>query len=340
VVDDLEARARELVRAKDLAGLKSLLDAAAATGAMTPRLEGWAANLARERGEHDVAIAAYRRVLAQVPDDFPSWFNLGLALESTGDAEGAATAFARSLGRPGGHRDSLFRLGACLDALGRHAATRALYEEAVTRGLLQHPLQRPRHFHPGLRALPVWPTDGLGLEALCATSVLTELRNLVGDARAQTQRGQWRSPALAHGRWEKLFLGHRGRLNDAMDELCPRTMAALRGIPLAGELPEGNICLSIVAPDTELHAHCGPTNVRLRAHLGLEIPPDCGIRIAGVEHAWREGEWLVFDDSFEHMVLNRSKLPRVILIVDLWHPDLSAPEARKHALSVIARATR
>ena len=38
------------------------------------------------------------------------------------------------------------------------------------------------------------------------------------------------------------------------------------------------------------------------------------------------GEALVFDDSFEHEVWNDGKQERVVLLLDLWHPDLQQDE--------------
>jgi aspartyl/asparaginyl beta-hydroxylase (cupin superfamily) len=73
--------------------------------------------------------------------------------------------------------------------------------------------------------------------------------------------------------------------------------------------------------------HTGPTNLRLRCHLGLSIPDgDCGLTVAGETRRWREGTCLVFDDSLEHTAWNHTEAPRVVLIVDLWHPDLTPEE--------------
>jgi aspartyl/asparaginyl beta-hydroxylase (cupin superfamily) len=49
--------------------------------------------------------------------------------------------------------------------------------------------------------------------------------------------------------------------------------------------------------------HTGPSNERIRLHLGLEVSGDCGIRVAGTAQKWKEGELLIFDDSFEHEVI-------------------------------------
>ena len=48
---------------------------------------------------------------------------------------------------------------------------------------------------------------------------------------------------------------------------------------------------------------------------------------------WREGEFIVFDDSFEHEVWHDGNSTRLVLIVDLWHPDLT--EHEKKTLSAI-----
>ena len=55
---------------------------------------------------------------------------------------------------------------------------------------------------------------------------------------------------------------------------------------------------------------------------------DCAIRVGDDTRRWREGACLVFDDYFEHEAWNRTTEDRIVLIVDLWHPDLSADEVR------------
>jgi len=49
--------------------------------------------------------------------------------------------------------------------------------------------------------------------------------------------------------------------------------------------------------------HCGPSNTRIRAHLGLVVPEGCcRMRVANETIEWKEGKIIVFDDSFEHEV--------------------------------------
>ncbi len=56
------------------------------------------------------------------------------------------------------------------------------------------------------------------------------------------------------------------------------------------------------------------------------MPQRCGLRVGGVERTWEEGRCLVFDDSFTHEAWNNSAQARLVLVVDLWHPDLTDDE--------------
>ena len=84
-----------------------------------------------------------------------------------------------------------------------------------------------------------------------------------------------------------------------------------------------------LTPDLLLRADAGQSNARLRAHLALVVEQnnddnDDGPRmtIANRTYAWREGACAVFDDSFEHSVAHRGATPRIVLVVDVRHPDL------------------
>ena len=68
------------------------------------------------------------------------------------------------------------------------------------------------------------------------------------------------------------------------------------------------------------------TNTRVTSHLPLLIPEDCALRVGGEEHHWREGEVVVFDDTYEHEAWNRSSRTRVVMIFDMWNPFLTLTE--------------
>ena len=84
--------------AKALVETKELDEAlAVAAGGQTPslaRIEGY---VRQEQGDHAGAVAAYRRVLAQDPNDAASLNNLGNALGALGEFEDAIEAFERAI---------------------------------------------------------------------------------------------------------------------------------------------------------------------------------------------------------------------------------------------------
>ena len=57
----------------------------------------------------------------------------------------------------------------------------------------------------------------------------------------------------------------------------------------------------------------------------------CGAGVEGGEkqERGREGELIVFDDSFEHEVWNESGETQIVLIVDFNHPDLPEKERKR-----------
>ena len=117
---------------------------------------------------------------------------------------------------------------------------------------------------------------------------------------------------------------------------------------------------------SRLKPHCGPTNARLRVHVGLSVPEGAGLRVGNETRAWIVGGAIAFDDSFEHevclsmcnewfvlerggvsflqstaetcihvyhsQVWNDSDEDRLVFIVDCWHPALRTDEQRKAAL--------
>uniref|UniRef100_A0A8B9KUS4 Aspartyl/asparaginy/proline hydroxylase domain-containing protein n=1 Tax=Astyanax mexicanus TaxID=7994 RepID=A0A8B9KUS4_ASTMX len=91
---------------------------------------------------------------------------------------------------------------------------------------------------------------------------------------------------------------------------------------------------SVMQPGTHVWPHTGPTNCRLRMHLGLIIPrTGCRILLGGNAVFKAEGKVLIFDDSFEHEVWQDADTFRLIFIVDVWHPELNFVYASSGDLS-------
>ncbi|MEZ5380491.1 MAG: aspartyl/asparaginyl beta-hydroxylase domain-containing protein [Microthrixaceae bacterium] len=77
-----------------------------------------------------------------------------------------------------------------------------------------------------------------------------------------------------------------------------------------------------LAPGTVLEAHRGNPIGVARCHLGLVVPEGAWLEVAGERRRWAEGCWLVFDDTAIHRAANDSPTGRIVLSLDLEHPDV------------------
>lgn len=128
--------------------------------------------------------------------------------------------------------------------------------------------------------------------------------------------------------WDAFFFYRHGKRFDDKHQICHRTSAVLESIELCrikGQAPE--VCFSVLAPGSHIKPHHGVTNTRLVMHLPLIVPEGCALNILGAgEHAWKPGELMMFDDSYQHEAWNTSASPRIILLMDCWNPHLSSAE--------------
>lgn len=129
--------------------------------------------------------------------------------------------------------------------------------------------------------------------------------------------------------WSAFYLVEHGTLNETHAARCPRTMAAMEGLPLTqmrGRTP--SVFFSMLRAGARIPPHTGMLNTRLVCHLPLVVPEGCGIRVGNETRAWEEGKLLIFDDSIEHEAWNDSAHNRVVLIFDIWRPELDEAERR------------
>lgn len=137
--------------------------------------------------------------------------------------------------------------------------------------------------------------------------------------------------------WSGFYFYRHGERRDDNHSLCPRTSAILETLPLVRireHAPE--VMFSVLTPGTHILPHRGVTNTRVVGHLPLIVPEACALVVGGERHVWREGEAIVFDDTYEHEAWNRSNKTRVVLIVDVWNPHLT--DAERDAVAALVGA--
>ncbi len=125
------------------------------------------------------------------------------------------------------------------------------------------------------------------------------------------------------GDWKQFTLYARGKKIESNCKHAPKTCKLVDGFLSAKSCKRGQVKFSVMHPVVHVWPHCGPTNSRLRAHLGLQVPDGAFIRVGNDTKQWIEGRFIVFDDSFEHEVWHNGSDFRLVLIVDFWHPQLT-----------------
>jgi beta-hydroxylase len=117
--------------------------------------------------------------------------------------------------------------------------------------------------------------------------------------------------------WKRFYLKWYDASHPSAEQLCPQTYALLKAIPsvkaaMFAELPPGG----------KLNPHRDPYAGSLRYHLGLATPNDdrCFIDVDGERHSWRDGQGVMFDETFIHWAINGSESDRIILFCDVERP--------------------
>ena len=134
---------------------------------------------------------------------------------------------------------------------------------------------------------------------------------------------------LGNADWSSFYLWKDGAPVEANAARCPRTMKALEKAPLSltpGRTP--SVLFSMLKPGARIPPHTGMVNTRLICHLPLIVPPGCGLRVGNDTREWVEGRAWAFDDTIEHEAWNTSDQTRVILLFDIWRPELTEDERR------------
>ncbi len=117
--------------------------------------------------------------------------------------------------------------------------------------------------------------------------------------------------------WKRFYLKWYEEKPPSALRHCPRTVELLQKVPsikaaLFAELPRG----------AKLNPHRDPYAGSLRYHLGLATPNDdrCRIWVDDEPYSWRDGEGVVFDETYIHWVRNDTDEDRLILLCDIERP--------------------
>ena len=117
--------------------------------------------------------------------------------------------------------------------------------------------------------------------------------------------------------WRRFYLKWYDNPHPSAAQYCPRTLEILNRLPsvkaaMFAQLPPGG----------KLGLHRDPYAGSLRYHLGLVTPNDdgCAIFVDGEQYSWRDGQDVVFDETYLHYAANKTEHDRIILFCDIERP--------------------
>ena len=124
--------------------------------------------------------------------------------------------------------------------------------------------------------------------------------------------------------WKRFYLKWYDDFLPSARDLCPQTTELLARIPSVHAA-----MFAMLPPGARLPSHRDPFAGSLRYHLGLSTPNSklCRIFVDGELYYWKDGEAVVFDETYIHRAENQTDTPRLILFCDVERP-LSNPLAR------------
>ncbi len=313
--------------------------------------------------DHPAALAAVDRALALEPRNLRALIMKADHLAAAGDARAASSFYRAALNTappadqlPADLRNELARAQAMC---ARYAAQfEAFLRQRLARGLAEGRsagrfresldiltggkriyFQEPRqYFFPGLPQIQFYErSDFPWLDKVDAATAdiraeLIEILKQESAFRPYVEGNPSLPQTDAQGmlnnpEWSAFYLWKNGAIVAENAARCPKTLDALADAPLArvpGRSP--SILYSLLRPGARIPPHTGEVNTRLICHLPLIVPDPCSFRVGNDTRAPVEGRAWVFDDTIEHEAWNGSERTRVILLFEIWRPELTAAE--------------
>ena len=121
--------------------------------------------------------------------------------------------------------------------------------------------------------------------------------------------------------WTSFYITWYGHPLPSAQRLCPKSVELLSSVPtikgaLFANLPAGSF----------LGRHRDPFAGFVRYQVALDTPnsDDCWISVDGEKRSWRDGQVMIFDETYVHEVRNDTDKDRLVLFCDVERP-VAAP---------------
>jgi aspartate beta-hydroxylase len=210
------------------------------------------------------------------------------------------------------HIHKKFDMAAFYDVGAR--ALRTLYDRRIDAGAV---LDSVTLFPDAPRFVAAWPA--IRDEALAVSRDLSRIPRF-----HEIMREQASISANDARDWRMFIVQAYGVRFPRNLDRCPALAALLASTP-----DVLSASFSFLAPGKHVPAHRGPFRGILRGYLVLSMPKRAdgsaaaALKIDGQEHRLDDGQFLLWDDTFEHEVWNDSEEVRIVLLLDIRRRGMS-----------------
>ena len=224
-----------------------------------------------------------------------------------------------------------------LNRLGKIEESDKVFQDAVDLQLLSNFWQRSRNVITSIASKPFRSLEetklAIPLEYVKKNRKI--IRKEAVDIFNQNLYTKYEESQIIKGSFHVYMLYKLGKRIENNCLNAPFTCKLVENIPNISENRHGDVKFTLMEADTHIASHSAPTNCRLRIHIGLDVPLQpkdedkseypSRIRVTNQYNTWKNGEMMIFDDSFDHEVWHNDakNRTRLILIMDIWHPQLT-----------------
>lgn len=148
-------------------------------------------------------------------------------------------------------------------------------------------------------------------------TIRDEAMALYGQGHIATKDDLPGSSFYRDNRWKSFYIKIYDNDIPSAWSLAPKTRALIE------QVPGMNLALfAMLMPGKRLSQHHDPFAFTLRYSLGLSTPnsEQCGLLVDGQTYHWKDGDSIVFDETYLHAAYNDTETPRIILMTDIDRP--------------------
>jgi beta-hydroxylase len=117
--------------------------------------------------------------------------------------------------------------------------------------------------------------------------------------------------------WKRFYLKWYDDFHESAKKHCPQTIELIKSVPSIKAA-----MFAVLPAGSQLLQHRDPYAGSLRYHLGLITPnsEDCHIVVDGQSYYWKDGDDVIFDETYIHHAENKTDVDRIILFCDIERP--------------------